>query len=271
MGKISFMTTFEAIFLGVIQGLTEFLPISSSGHLVLAEYFLGLTDTSISFDVTLHLGTLVAVLFYFWRDWWKMALSFFKKGDEAVNYRRLFMLLVLGTIPGALFGFSLEGFVETALRSPWVVVVTLSSVAFLLWLGEKLARHERALFSVGLKDALVIGLAQAIAIIPGVSRSGITMTAGLLLGFERTASARFSFLLATPIIAGAGLYEFSKLFKEGASAFGLEYLWGFISAVISGYLAVAFLMKYLVSHTFYPFVWYRILLAAVVAAILVIT
>jgi undecaprenyl-diphosphatase len=119
------------------------------------------------------------------------------------------------------------------------------------------------------KEALIIGIAQAMAIIPGVSRSGITMTAGLLLGLERTAAARFSFLLATPIITGAGLYELTKLVKEGFSGIGLEYLWGFISAAASGYLAVAFLMRYLVSNTFYPFVWYRIALAAVVAAILI--
>ena len=264
------MTPFEAVFLGVLQGITEFLPISSSGHLVLAEYFLGLSETSLSFDVALHVGTLVSVLTYFWKDWWKMAGSFVRHGDEAVAYRKLFFFLIAGTIPGALAGFFLEGFVGTVFRSPWVVVATLSSVAFLLYLGERLARHERGFKSVGLRDAIIVGCAQAVAIIPGVSRSGITMTAGLLLGFERTAAARFSFLLSAPIIAGAGFYQFIKLMDGEAGVWGPEYIWGFLSSVISGYLVIAFLMRYLVSHTFYPFVWYRLVLAAGVAVILVL-
>lgn len=262
------MTTIEAIFLGILQGATEFLPVSSSGHLVLAEYFLGLKDTPIAFDVTLHLGTLISVFLYFWRDWVGMAKSLVpgktsKKGD-----RRLLFFVLIGTVPGAFIGYSLEGAASTVFRSPWVVVVTLSGVALLLWSAERLASHKRGFKNLGWKDAVCIGTAQALAIVPGVSRSGITMTMALFLGFERRAAARFSFLLSAPIIAGAGLYEGLKLWQDGFGTLGMDFLWGFIAAGLSGYLVIAFLMRYLARHTFYPFVYYRFILALMVAVAL---
>jgi len=261
------MTTFHAIFLGVLQGLTEFLPVSSSGHLVLAEYFLNIPTTSLSFDVTLHVGTLLAVLIYFWHDWVKMAISLFngKKGDV---HRKMLFLLILGTIPGALFGFLLEDTISTVFRSPWIVVFTLSGVALLLLAAEKMALHKRSFSSLSLRDAVIVGSAQALALVPGVSRSGITMTAGLFLGLKRQAAARFSFLLSAPIVAGAGFYEALQLLKSGDQGFDINFLWGFISAFISGMIAIAFLMRYLARHNFYPFVIYRIALAGLVAAAL---
>lgn len=262
------MTVIEAVLLGLLQGATEFLPVSSSGHLVLAEYFLGLTETPLAFDVLLHIGTLLAVLSYFWRDWLGMARSVLPGSRRQNGYRTLLALIALGTVPGVVFGFLLEEVASTAFRSPWVVVFTLSSVALLLFLGERLADHRRDLPGLRWKDALCIGIAQAMAIVPGVSRSGITMTAALLLGFERTAAARFSFFLSAPIIAGAGLYEGLKLWREGFEGLSYICVWGFVAAVLSGYLVIAFLMRYLVRHTFYPFVWYRLLLAATVAAAL---
>lgn len=260
------MITTEAIFLGILQGVTEFLPVSSSGHLVLAEYFLGLKDTSIAFDVTLHLGTLISVLLYFWQDWSGMAKSLVpgktsKKGD-----RRLLFLVLIGTVPGALLGYFLEGAASTAFRSPWIVVATLSGFALFLWLAERLASHKRSFKKFGWKDAISVGIAQALAIVPGVSRSGITMTIALFLGFERRAAARFSFLLSAPIIAGAGLYEGFKLWQDGFGTLGMDFLWGFIAAGLSGYLVIAFLMRHLARHTFYPFVYYRLILALIVAA-----
>ncbi len=262
------MNGFEAIFLGVLQGVTEFLPVSSSGHLVLAEYFLHLTDAGLAFDVILHMGTLLAVLAYFWKDWWGMAVSLFP-GAEDVESRRLLFLLIIGTIPGAVAGFLLEHAAATYFRSPWVVVCTLSSVALLLFLADRTAKHVKKLDILSKKDALLVGLSQALAIIPGVSRSGITMTSALFLGFDRETAARFSFLLSAPIIAGAGLYETIKLVRSSSTSLDLNYFWGFGASFLSGYLVIAFLMNYLKKHTFTPFVIYRLVLAAVVAAVLI--
>ncbi len=257
------MTIFHAIFLGVLQGLTEFLPVSSSGHLVLAEYFMDIPATSLAFDVTLHIGTLLAVLIYFWHDWLKMAIALFAgKGGE--KDRRLLLFLILGTIPGAMFGFFFEDMVATLLRSPWVVASTLSGVALLLFAAEKMASHDRPFGSLKVLDAIVIGSAQALALVPGVSRSGITMTAGLFLGLDRQAAARFSFLLSAPIVAGAGLYEALHLLHGTTQGLDINFLWGFLAAFLSGLMAIAFLMRYLVSHDFYPFVAYRLVLAAMV-------
>ncbi len=261
------MNVWEAVFLGVLQGITEFLPVSSSGHLVLAEYFLGLKETSLAFDVTLHLGTLLAVLAFFYRDWTGMAKSI-KPGCRAPEERRMLLFLIAGTVPGAAAGFFLEHAVSACLRSPWVVVCTLSGVALLLGLAERIARHERQFSSIRLPDALLIGISQALAIIPGVSRSGITMTCGMFLGLSREAAARFSFLLSAPIIAGAGLYEGLKLLSRGGTEITMNFLWGFVASAVSGYLVIAFLMNYLRTHTFYPFVYYRLAVAAVVAAVL---
>jgi undecaprenyl-diphosphatase len=258
----------EAIFLGILQGVTEFLPVSSSGHLVLAEYFLGLKDTPIAFDVTLHLGTLTSVFLYFWQDWLGMAKSLVPGKTSRKGDRRLLFLVLLGTVPGAFLGYFLEGAASTVFRSPWLVVSTLSGVALLLWLAERLASHTRNFKEFGWKDAIGVGTAQALAIVPGVSRSGITMTIALFLGFERMAAARFSFLLSAPIIAGAGLYEGLKLWQDGFGTLGMDFLWGFIAASISGYLVIAFLMRYLARHTFYPFVYYRLILALIVAVVL---
>ncbi|NOR05112.1 MAG: undecaprenyl-diphosphatase UppP [Deltaproteobacteria bacterium] len=262
------MTTTEAIFLGILQGVTEFLPVSSSGHLVLAEYFLGLKDTPIAFDVTLHLGTLISVFLYFWQDWAGMAKSLVPGKTSRKGDKRLLFLVLIGTVPGAFLGYFLEGVASTVFRSPWVVVATLSGVALFLWLAERLASHKRGFKNFGWKDAVCVGTAQALAIVPGVSRSGITMTIALFLGFERMAAARFSFLLSAPIIAGAGLYEGLKLWQDGFGTLGMDFLWGFIAAGISGYLVIAFLMRYLARHTFYPFVYYRLILALIVAVAL---
>lgn len=266
------MTISQALFLGVIQGATEFLPVSSSGHLILAEHLLGLPDTPIVFDVTLHLGTLVAVLAYFRRDWVAMARSL-SGSAEARATRRLAAMLIVGTIPGAFGGWMLSHYAETAFRSPWLVTATLAGVALLFLLAERFAGHMRAFPSIGFKDALVIGVSQALAIVPGVSRSGITMSAALFMGLERQAAARFSFLLSAPIIAGSGLYEGLKMLRRpwtgGLS--GLDFVWGFIAAAVSGYLVIAFLMRYLVKHTFYPFIYYRLALALLVAVVLITT
>ena len=264
------MNSYEAIFLGILQGVTEFLPVSSSGHLVLAEYFLGLKETPLAFDVILHMGTLVSVLAFFFKDWLRL-FSSLNPASRDEKSRRLFFYLIIGTIPGAFFGFLFEKFAENYLRSPWVVVVTLSSVAILLFLAERFARHVRDISSLTLKDSLLVGISQSLALVPGVSRSGITMTCGLFLGLDRSACAKFSFLLSAPIIAGAGIYEGLKLLMSGQQGVDVNYLVGFLASLVSGYLVIAFLMNYLKKNTFYPFVIYRLALALIVATVLFIS
>ncbi|NDY41683.1 undecaprenyl-diphosphatase UppP [Dissulfurirhabdus thermomarina] len=260
------MTSPEAVFLGLLQGATEFLPVSSSGHLLLAEHFLGLAGGGLAFDVMLHLGTLAAVLLYFRREWWHMAEALVP-GRGATGDRRLLALLVLATIPGGVFGYLLDDLAATTLRSPWVVAATLAGVGALFLAAEGVARRDRTLAALDWRDAAVIGLAQALAIVPGVSRSGITMTAALFLGFRRAEAARFSFLLSAPIIAGAGLHEGHKLLN-GTAGPGPEVLWGTLAAFVAGYAVISWLLAYLARHTFHPFAYYRIVLAGVVAALL---
>ena len=187
------MHVVEAIFLGLIQGITEFLPISSSGHLALLEHFLGIREAGLGFDIILHVGTLVALVAYFWPEWWAMGQALFKPARHNRFERRLFWYLVLGTIPGGLAGFLLEEQAETIFRSPIQVAILLGSVGILLIIAEKLAKHKRQLPGLTVKDALCIGLSQALAIMPGVSRSGITITTGLFLGLTRDTAARFLF------------------------------------------------------------------------------
>ncbi len=261
------MDIFWAVILGVLQGVTEFLPVSSSGHLILAEHFFGLSETPLSFDVSLHMGTLVAVLLYFRHDWLAMVRALLPGEDR----RKLHTLLLVfvGTVPAALAGVFLEDYVSSVLRSPWVVVSTLVVVGLLIALAEKVSRQERGLEASSWRDGLVIGLAQALALVPGVSRSGITISAGLFMGLNRTAAARFSFLLSAPIIAGAGLLEGIKAVSGGDSVIGAAaYVAGFCSSLATGYGVIAFFMDFLRTHTLYPFVVYRLALASVVAAIL---
>lgn len=263
------MNMVDAALLGILQGITEFLPISSSGHLILAEYFFHLKGADLTFDVMLHMGTLIAVLIYFANDWFDMAKGVL---PQFKYQRKLLFYVIIGTIPGAVFGVLLAHKAETVFRNPWVIVTTLAGVALLLLLAEKVAKHTRNFKDLNLKDAILIGLSQACAIVPGVSRSGITMTTALFLDLDRQASAKFSFLLSAPIIAGAGLYEGIKILKHGGvGGLATEYLVGFLAAAISGYLVIAFLMRFLTTHTFKPFAYYRILLAGVVAAFLLAT
>ncbi len=254
-----------AIFLGIIQGLTEFLPISSSGHLALLEHYFKAPGAGLSFDILLHLGTVAALLTYFRQDWRNMAAAVFRPSPYTRLDRRLFICIIAASVPGALAGVFLEHQAETVFREPYRIALLLGSVGLLLILAERLARHERPLTNLKLGDALLIGLSQALAIMPGVSRSGITMTCALFLGFTRQTAARFSFLLSTPIIAGAGLWHLRKWFKtppENLSV--LAAALGFLAAMISSYLVIRFLLKFLRHHTFYPFAFYRLALGALI-------
>lgn len=259
------MNALTAVFLGFVQGLTEFLPISSSGHLALLEHYFKVEGGGLSFDILLHLGSFVALMVYFRADWLTMLQAVLKPSPYTRLERRLFICLVVASIPGALAGVLLKHYAETVFRQPWRIALLLGGVGLLLVLGEKLAPHRRPLTNLRLGDALLIGLSQALAVMPGVSRSGITMTTGLFLGFSREAAARFSFLLATPIIAGAGLYDLLKWFKHPPDQLSFSVgLVGFLAALLSSYLAIRFLLRFLRRHTFYPFAAYRLLLAAVI-------
>lgn len=265
---VSSSLPFQALVLGIIQGLTEFLPISSSAHLILFPRFLGWTHTvvdTLTFDVALHVGTLVAVLWYFRKDWVELGKGFFRiaRRRRIEDFQgRLAMYIVLATIPAALAGLFLEKMVEESFRSPLLISVPLIVVSFLMIYAEKRPHHSSLKKRMNLKDSLLIGVAQACALLPGVSRSGITITSGLLLGYEREAATRFSFLLSTPAIAGAAVLNLRHLFSGFGMQEGMIFGIGFLSSAISGYIAIAFLMKYLRSHTLNVFAGYRLILAA---------
>lgn len=259
------MHPLAAVFLGLVQGITEFLPISSSGHLALLEHYLKTPGAGLGFDILLHLGTLGALLAYFGRDWLDMGHAFIHPNRYNRPERRMLFYLIVANIPGALAGVLLEKKAETLFRQPLRIALLLGGVGLLLLVAEKVARHRKPLDHLRLRDALIIGLTQALAIMPGVSRSGITMTAALFLGFNRRSSAHFSFLLATPIIAGAALHHLPKWFKvppENLSLLAASL--GFLAALISSYLTIKYLMRFLQRHTFTPFAVYRLAVATLV-------
>ncbi len=265
------MNFFQAIFLGLLQGITEFLPISSSGHLALVEFFWGIEEAGLTFDVALHLGTLLGVCIYFRRDLLMMLVSLVKPrllGEDAGYQRRLAFYICLGTLPAVAAGYFLKDIAETSFRSPYLIAATLSGAGLLLLLADKAGKHLRDIKSIGFVDAVLIGIFQAFALMPGVSRSGITMTAGLMRGFNRMSGARFSFLLSIPIILGAGVYNLPDIIRQGSEPGQLGfYLAGFVAAAISGYLVIAFLLRFIQSHSFAIFAYYRFVLAAVVLLI----
>jgi len=268
------MNFLYAILLGLLQGATEFLPVSSSGHLVLAEHFLGFREGGLAFDVALHLGTLAAILGYFHRDFLRMGLALLpgRSGDEeATLYRRLFLYICLATLPGALAGLLLEKAAEQFFRDPLLVATTMGTVGLLLLWGERAGLRQRDIRALNIIDALLIGCSQALAVLPGVSRSGITMTTGLFRGLDREAAARFSFLLSAPIIFGAGLHSLPKILKQGAEGEGAGlYLAGFLAAALSGYAVIAWLLKFVRTRSFDVFAYYRLAVAGLVYLSLVI-
>ena len=268
----------EAVLLGVVQGLTEFLPVSSSGHLLLGQYFLGLDQDrfGLPFDVALHLGTLVAVVSFFWRDLLRMARAFARSlspGERnlADPDQRLAYVILASTVPAALIGFFLEGFFETAVRSPWVVVFNLVLIGVLFIVGEAVGAKTRRADKLRFVEAVGIGLAQAAALVPGVSRSGATITLGLFLGLVREEAARFSFLMSVPIIAGAGSLQLAEVAAQGMDrSQALMFAAGFVSSAMVGYLTIRFFLRFVVHHSLRAFAYYRFALAAVVATLLLV-
>ena len=262
----------QALVMGIVQGLTEFLPISSSGHLIIVPSLLGWNDPfidSLQFSVVLHMGTLLALLAYFWRDW----LELVPAGLAAIRdrsmggdpRRRLAVAIVVATIPAAVVGVLLNDVIEQNVRHVGLVAVMLVVGGAVLWLADRWSPKLLPLGRLGPLGAFGIGAAQAVALVPGISRSGISIAAGLFLGLDRESAARFSFLMAAPIIAGAGLFEGRKLLAAGVPAGGtLPLAVGFAAAALSGVAAIAFLMRYLRSNSMAVFVAYRLILAAIV-------
>lgn len=250
---------FEAIILGIVQGLTEFIPVSSSAHLILFPWFFGwrgIVDT-LSFDVALHFGTLIALLFYFRKDWAGLLRSARRKDG-------MFWNIFFATIPAAGAGFLLHDHFEKA-RNPLIIVFTLCAVSVLMLLSERSYNKSTGMDMnrISIKDALFIGMAQALALIPGVSRSGITIVAGLARGLKREASARFSFMLSTPVVAGANILEAKKLVGSGNMELPI-FIIGVITAAVTGYLVIKFLLHFFQRHSLRPFAYYRFFLASVI-------
>ena len=266
-----FAELWRAVVLGLVQAATEFLPISSSGHLVLAPELIGDDISSLTFDVALHLGTMVAVIAFFWRDWLRIigsGLSDIVRHGVRVErwepYSLLGLWIVLGTIPAVVVGLLFKDAIEEHLREPWLVGTMLIGFGVLMGALDRWGGTVGKLLDVTPGRAVVIGVAQAMALVPGVSRAGVTITAARGLGFDRPSAARFSFLLSAPAVLGAGVLQFSEaLGSEETLSWGPLMLGAFVSAV-AGALVIRWLLAFLQSGTLWPFVWYRIALGLVV-------
>ena len=263
----------QALVMGIVQGLTEFLPVSSSGHLIIVPFLFGWDDafiTSLAFSVMLHIGTLAALLVFFRDDWFRLVpaglATVRDRSFHGDSDRRLAWLLVAATIPAALVGLLLDDLIETAFRSIGLVALTLVVGAAILWLADRWGSKTRGVGDVTFPIAFGIGAAQALALVPGISRSGISISAGLFAGLDREAAARFAFLMATPVTAGAALFEARKLItgEAGVEVAIAPLVVGMVAAFVSGMLAIGFLLRYLRTRSLDVFVWYRIVLAAVV-------
>jgi undecaprenyl-diphosphatase len=267
------MPIYQVLVLAVLQGFTEFLPISSSAHLALAPWLFGWKDQGLTFDIALHLGTLAAVLLYFFRDWIQILARGFglRHGSDPdlADNPTLLWTIAAATVPVAIVGLLLKDAVETTLRSPYVMGTMLILVGVLIGIADKYGRPQRSLRTVTLFDAMFIGAAQAIAIIPGTSRSGITIAAGLTRHLERSTSARFSFLLSTPAIAAAAAKAMLDLRKLGGIEPGMQlpFILGILVSAVTGCVVIAFFLRFLRSYTLKIFVYYRIIFGIIVFAL----
>ena len=257
----------------MVQGLGEFLPISSSAHLVLTPWLFGWPDQGLAFDVALHWGTLLAVVSYFYLDIWHIIKGFLNslrpstRDLENNPYQKLSWLILIATVPAAIIGKLLESQIETAFRNPLIVAFNLAVVGLILLLADKYGAKIKTLAEASKSNAWIIGLAQAVAVIPGVSRSGATMIAGLFQGFTRSDAAKFSFLMSVPIILGAGLLKIPEIAEiENTKALVV----GFASSAVFGFLAIKYMLKYIATRSFAIFTWYRFALAAVIIIIYLI-
>lgn len=255
------MTVLQALVLGLLQGLTELLPISSSAHLMLVPWLLGWPDHGLAFDVALHFGTLLAIVWYFRREWaaliaaaWQIVV---RQKVETEEERRV-IYLIIATIPAVIAGLLLDEYVSTVLRDPRITAVTLIVMGVLLWLIDRVQPNDRALGSMRAPEALLVGLAQALALIPGVSRSGATITMGRALRLDRRSAAVFSFLMSMPVIAGAAILKLPEAIGE--SGISAPLVVGVTAAAISSWLAISILLRYVTRYSYGIFAGYRVLL-----------
>jgi undecaprenyl-diphosphatase len=267
------MPLIQIVILALVQGLTEFLPISSTAHLYLSSWLLGWQTESLSFDIMLHLGTLIAVVLYFFRDWLQIIGQAFGmnvgRSNELSQNRALLWLLAIGSIPVGLAGLLFNKQAETTWRNPFVMGVMLIAIGIVMWIAEDKGRLQRDLGTIDLPDSLAIGLAQAIAVVPGCSRSGITISAGLFRNLTRESAARFSFLLSTPAIAAAAAKALYDIHKEHGlhQLLQTDFLVGVAVSALSGCVVIAWFLRYLRSAGLRPFVYYRIVFGIIVLAL----
>ncbi|MCC7498102.1 MAG: undecaprenyl-diphosphate phosphatase [Bryobacterales bacterium] len=267
------MPIYQVVILGLVQGLTEFLPISSSAHLALAPWLFGWKDPGLSFDIALHFGTLISVLLYFYKDWIQIAAAGvgirWGSDPELQKTPKLLWMLAVGSLPIGFFGFLFEKHAETTLRNPYIIGSMLILVGVVMWIGESIGARRKQVGQISWLDSLVIGAAQALAIVPGTSRSGVTITAGLFRNIDRAAAARFSFLLSTPAIAAAAAKAFHGLIKHGGIApdMRVAFVVGMLVSGISGCLVIAFFLRFLRSHSLKFFVHYRLVFGIIVIAL----
>ena len=265
------MTMFEIIILAIIQGITEFLPISSSAHLILPETILGWDSQGLAFDVAVHVGSLLAVMIYFRDDIMNMLIDWCKCGftKQQTANSRLAWWVIIGTIPAVVIGFTLKDFIEVYARSGEVIAVTTIVFGLLLWYADKHAHLIKNIGHMTWQHTLIIGFAQAVALLPGTSRSGITMTAGLLLGYDRESTARFSFLLSIPVILGAGLLATLDLLQDAAAVDWSALAYGALFSFVSAYACIALFLNFINRIGMTPFVIYRLLLGGILIILLV--
>lgn len=259
------MTVFKAVILGIIQGIAEFLPISSSAHLILIPYLVGWEESTLAFDVALHFGTMIAVLTFFFKDWWNLFIGAIKdvKTQKQTTNGKMFWYLIVATIPAAIAGLLLDDLIETVIRNKiWIIALSLAIMGVLIYVGDKWAsRHyqkETKFENITLKQAMIIGISQAFAVIPGFSRSGTTILAGRLQGISKEAITKFTFLLSVPVICGA------TILKVGDLTFTKEVIIGIITSFAMGILTIKFLLNYIKKHDFSIFAFYRVLLALII-------
>jgi undecaprenyl-diphosphatase len=266
------MGLLRAIVLGIVQGVTEFLPISSTAHLRIVPELLGWPDAGAAYTAMIQLGTVAAVIVYFWRDLVRLARAFVEGllGGEPLGTldARLAWYVLVGSLPIGILGLLFKQHIETSLRSLYVIAVAMVGLAVVLFLAERIATHKRTLSEMTWKDGIVIGLCQTVALIPGSSRSGTTLTGGLALGFRREDAARYSFLLSVPATAAAGLFEMRHLVRSGEPFSGLDVVAGTVVAFLTGILAIAWLLRFLRTRSTLVFVVYRLLLGGLLLALL---
>lgn len=259
------MSVFRAVILGIIQGIAEFLPISSSAHLILLPYLFGWEESGLAFDVALHFGTMMAVLVVFFKDWWDLFIGAIKdiKTKKKTTEGKMFWYLVIATIPAAGAGLLLDDIIENVIRNKiWIIALALAIMGMLIFLGDKWAqkhyKKEIEFEDISLKQAFLVGVSQAFAVIPGFSRSGTTILAGRLMGISKQAITKFTFLLSVPVICGA------TILKVGDLSFTKEVIIGIISSFAMGIIAIKFLLNYIKKHDFSVFAFYRVILAIII-------